>query len=52
MNSFFAGIDIGSTTIKAVVANAADGEIIWKDYRRHETRQQETLLDFLRRMEA
>ena len=52
MNSFFAGIDVGSTTVKAVVTNAADGEILWKDYRRHETRQQETLLDFLRRMEA
>ncbi|MCL2878021.1 MAG: acyl-CoA dehydratase activase-related protein [Acidobacteria bacterium] len=52
MNRFFAGIDIGSTTIKAVVTSAADGEIIWKDYRRHETRQQETLLDFLGRMEA
>ena len=52
MNRFFAGIDVGSTTIKAVVTNAADGEILWKDYRRHETRQPETLLDFLRRMEA
>ena len=52
MKKFFAGIDIGSTTIKAVVTNAADGEIIWKDYRRHETRQMETLLDFLGRMEA
>ena len=29
-----------------------NGEILWKDYRRHETRQVETLLDFLRRMEA
>ena len=27
-------------------------EILWKDYRRHETRQVETLLDFLQRMEA
>ena len=52
MNRFFAGIDVGSTTIKAVVTNAADGEIIWKDYRRHETRQAGTLLDFLGRMEA
>ena len=51
MNSFFVGIDIGSTTIKAVVTSAADGGIIWKDYRRHETRQLETLLDFLGRME-
>ncbi|MDR0311936.1 MAG: acyl-CoA dehydratase activase-related protein [Acidobacteriota bacterium] len=52
MNRFFAGIDVGSTTIKAVVSDAADDKILWKDYRRHETRQPETLLDFLRRMEA
>ena len=52
MDRFFAGIDIGSTTIKAVVTNAADGEIIWKDYHRHETRQLETLLAFLGRMET
>ena len=52
MNRFFAGIDVGSTTIKAVVADAADDKILWKDYRRHETRQPETLLDFLKRMEA
>ncbi len=49
---FRAGIDVGSTTVKAVVADAATNEILWKDYRRHETRQLETLLDFLRRMET
>ena len=52
MNRFFAGIDIGSTTIKAVVIDAIDGGILWKDYRRHKTRQLEALLDFLGRMEA
>jgi predicted CoA-substrate-specific enzyme activase len=45
------GIDVGSTTVKAVVMDAATDVILWKDYRRHETRQVETLLDFLRRME-
>jgi predicted CoA-substrate-specific enzyme activase len=49
---FRVGIDVGSTTVKAVVADAQSDEIVWKDYRRHETRQIETLLDFLRRMEA
>jgi predicted CoA-substrate-specific enzyme activase len=49
---FRVGIDVGSTTVKAIVADAENGEILWKDYRRHETRQAEMLLDFLRRMEA
>ena len=46
------GVDIGSTTVKAVVLDPADGTTVWKDYRRHETRQPETLLAFLRRVEA
>jgi predicted CoA-substrate-specific enzyme activase len=49
---FRAGIDVGSTTVKAVVVEAETDAIIWKDYRRHETRQLDTLLDFLHRMEA
>ena len=49
---FLAGIDVGSTTVKAIVADALSYEILWKDYRRHETRQVEMVLDFLRRMEA
>jgi predicted CoA-substrate-specific enzyme activase len=51
MHRLFAGIDVGSTTVKAVVTDAATDEIVWKDYRRHETRQLDTLLDFLTRME-
>jgi predicted CoA-substrate-specific enzyme activase len=49
---YIAGIDVGSTTVKAVVSDAETNAIVWKDYRRHETRQLETLLDFLQRMEA
>jgi predicted CoA-substrate-specific enzyme activase len=49
---FRAGIDVGSTTVKAVVIDAETESVLWKDYRRHETRQIETLLDFLQRMEA
>ena len=45
-----AGIDVGSTTVKAVLV--ADDEVLWRDYRRHGTRQAETVLDFLERMEA
>ncbi|HSW40587.1 MAG TPA: BadF/BadG/BcrA/BcrD ATPase family protein [Acidobacteriota bacterium] len=51
MHRLFAGVDVGSTTVKAVVTDAETDEIIWKDYRRHETRQLDTLLDFLTRME-
>ena len=46
------GVDVGSTTVKAVVMDARTDAVLWKDYRRHETRQAEMLLDFLRRMEA
>jgi predicted CoA-substrate-specific enzyme activase len=49
---FRVGIDVGSTTVKAVVVAAQSDETLWKDYRRHETRQVETLLDFLQRMES
>ncbi|MBI4445077.1 MAG: CoA activase [Acidobacteria bacterium] len=46
-----AGLDIGSTTVKAVVKNPATDEILWQDYQRHETKQPEKTLEFLRRME-
>jgi predicted CoA-substrate-specific enzyme activase len=45
-----AGIDVGSTTVKAVLAE--NGELLWQDYRRHQTRQAEMVLEFLARMEA
>jgi activator of 2-hydroxyglutaryl-CoA dehydratase/predicted nucleotide-binding protein (sugar kinase/HSP70/actin superfamily) len=46
------GLDVGSTTVKAVVVDRASGDIIWRDYQRHETRQPEKVLDFFRRIEA
>lgn len=46
------GLDVGSTTVKAVVLDAATNAILWKDYQRHETRQPEKVLEFLRRIEA
>lgn len=49
---FRAGIDVGSTTVKAVVVDVESEAVVWKDYRRHDTRQLETLVDFLQRMEA
>jgi predicted CoA-substrate-specific enzyme activase len=47
-----AGIDVGSTTVKAVVVDGWKDEVVWRDYRRHDTHQAEMLLDFLRRMES
>lgn len=40
------GIDVGSTTVKAVVMDEAGG-ILWKKYERHNTRQTHLLRDFL-----
>ncbi len=51
MPKFRVGIDVGSTTVKAVVLDSDTDVVLWKDYRRHDTRQVETLLDFLQRME-
>ena len=45
------GLDVGSTTVKAVVVNPTTDEILWKDYQRHETRQPEKCLEFLTRIE-
>jgi predicted CoA-substrate-specific enzyme activase len=45
------GADVGSTTVKAVVREVAGDRIVWHDYQRHNTRQGEVLLEFLRRME-
>jgi predicted CoA-substrate-specific enzyme activase len=47
---YIIGLDVGSTTVKAVVSRAGEAQLLWKDYRRHETRQAETVLDFLRRI--
>jgi activator of 2-hydroxyglutaryl-CoA dehydratase len=44
------GMDVGSTTVKAVAVE--DGEIVWRDYQRHGTKQAEKVLDFLSRIEA
>src|ERR1700739_1610725 len=49
---FLVGLDVGSTTVKAVVVEAATDKVLWQDYRRHETKQPEKTLEFLKRMEA
>jgi activator of 2-hydroxyglutaryl-CoA dehydratase/predicted nucleotide-binding protein (sugar kinase/HSP70/actin superfamily) len=45
------GMDVGSTTVKAVIVDAETEQMIWQDYQRHETKQPEKLLEFLKRME-
>ncbi len=44
------GLDVGSTTVKASVVE--DGAVRWKDYKRHNTKQAEMVLEFLGRMQA
>ena len=45
------GMDVGSTTVKAVVVDAQTDEILWRDYHRHDTKQPEKVLEFLRRFD-
>src|SRR5579863_337723 len=49
---FLVGLDVGSTTVKAIVVDAATDAMLWQDYQRHETKQPEKTLEFLKRMEA
>ena len=44
------GMDVGSTTVKAVAME--DGNVLWRDYQRHNTKQAEMVLRFLARMES
>ena len=49
---FLVGLDVGSTTVKAVVVEAASDKVLWQDYQRHETKQPEKTFEFLKRMEG
>src|ERR1700744_3759905 len=49
--NFLIGMDVGSTTVKAVVQDAATDEILWSDYQRHDTKQPEKVLEFCKRFE-
>src|SRR5258708_1734415 len=49
---FLVGLDVGSTTVKAVVVDLATDQVLWQDYQRHETKQPEKTLEFLKRIEA
>src|ERR1700741_4883727 len=49
---YLVGLDVGSTTVKATVVDAATDKVLWQDYQRHETKQPEKTLEFLKRIEA
>ena len=50
-DSLLIGLDVGSTTVKAVVMDPQTDEILWKDYERHQTKQPEKVFEFLKRIE-
>jgi predicted CoA-substrate-specific enzyme activase len=47
MLRFLVGLDVGSTTVKTVVRSSPAGEILFRDYRRHEGEQAKTVLHVL-----
>ena len=59
---YLVGVDVGSTTVKAVVMEVGTSEagtseagtdrILWQDYQRHDAHQPEKLLEFLQGMEV
>lgn len=50
--SLLIGMDVGSTTVKAVVLHPETREILWSDYQRHNTRQPEKVIELLHAIEA
>jgi predicted CoA-substrate-specific enzyme activase len=52
VTKYLVGVDVGSTTVKSVVIDLASDKVLWQDYQRHETKQPEKTLEFLKRMEA
>ncbi len=47
MTSLAIGMDVGSTTVKAVVVDPTTKKILWSDYQRHHTKQPEYVLSML-----
>jgi activator of 2-hydroxyglutaryl-CoA dehydratase/predicted nucleotide-binding protein (sugar kinase/HSP70/actin superfamily) len=47
LKNLILGIDVGSTTVKAVAVDSGTRAILWSDYQRHETRQAEKLMELL-----
>lgn len=51
MTRYTIGMDVGSTTVKAVAVPDGSSEIVWQRYERHETRQAATVHRFLADLE-
>lgn len=53
MNMHYLGIDVGSTTVKAVFLkeNGDTFDTLWRRYERHESKQAEKLLEYLTELE-
>lgn len=51
MLKWIAGLDIGSTTVKAVVCPAGGGAPVWRVYRRHGARQMDAAVELLTEIE-
>ncbi|HEY2408348.1 MAG TPA: BadF/BadG/BcrA/BcrD ATPase family protein [Polyangiaceae bacterium] len=47
MSELVIGMDVGSTTVKAVVIDPATKDILWNNYQRHHTKQPEKVLELL-----
>jgi predicted CoA-substrate-specific enzyme activase len=47
MSELVIGMDVGSTTVKAVVIEPDSKKILWHDYQRHHTKQPEKVLELL-----
>ena len=50
MRELVVGMDVGSTTVKAVVVDPQSKKILWNDYQRHHTKQGECVLEFMVRI--
>src|SRR5215469_10855798 len=48
-SGYLIGIDVGSTTVKAVVCTDTSRVPLYREYSRHESRQAETVLDVLQK---
>ena len=46
------GVDVGSTTVKAVVVDPSSREVLWHAYRRHHTRQPDCVLEMIAEIRA
>jgi len=46
------GMDVGSTTVKAVVIDPDSKQILWSDYQRHLTKQPEKVMELLGAIQA